>query len=102
MSKTSISTGQVAHIAKLANLTVATSEQEQFAHAFSDMLGSIETLKQLDTTGVEPTHQVTNLENVLREDVIDETRQFTQDQALANSKHTHAGYFVVERILHNE
>ncbi len=99
MANTTVTTAQVAHIAKLANLTVAASEQEHFAHAFSETLDVVETLKQLDTTGVEPTHQVTNLENIFREDVVDETRQFTQEQALANAKRTHAGYFVVERIL---
>jgi aspartyl-tRNA(Asn)/glutamyl-tRNA(Gln) amidotransferase subunit C len=102
MPTTTITTNQVAHIAQLANLTLSDAEQGQFAHSFTDILAVIETLKKLDTEGVEPTHQVTNLENVLREDVVDETNQFTQTQALANATQTHNGYFVVERILHNE
>ncbi len=100
--KTTITTTQVAHIAKLANLSVSNGEQAHFATAFTETLAVVDTLKKIDTASTEPTHQVTDLENIFREDTIDDSRQFTQKQALQNAAHTHAGYFVVERILDND
>jgi aspartyl-tRNA(Asn)/glutamyl-tRNA(Gln) amidotransferase subunit C len=97
-----ITTDQVSHVAQLAHLTVMEDELEPLAKAFEETLDVIENLKAIDTSTVEPTHQVTGLENVLRDDVIDEKRMFSQDQAVANAKHSHLGYFVVNRIIDND
>jgi aspartyl-tRNA(Asn)/glutamyl-tRNA(Gln) amidotransferase subunit C len=99
---TTITSAQVSHIAKLANLSVNTAEQNQFATAFTETLTVVDTLKKIDTSNTEPTHQVTDLENVFRDDRIQESRQFSQEQALRNAAQTHNGYFVVERILEND
>ena len=56
-------------------------------------------LQSVNVEGVEPTFQVTGLENVMRDDVVDEKRMFTQEQALANAKQTHDGYFVVPQVI---
>ncbi len=93
---------QIQHIAKLANLLVSDAESAAFVTAFSDTLAVVDTLQQLDISQTEATHQVTDLENVLRDDVVREDLQFSQAQALQNAKRTHAGCFVVERILEND
>lgn len=90
---------QVKHIANLANIPVSDQELTDLADAFEETLGVVANLQAVDTSDVEPTHQVTGLENVLREDVVDETRMFTQTQALANAKQTHEGFVVVPRII---
>ncbi len=90
---------QVHHIATLATIPIADSEEEKLAQDFSQTLEYIENLKKLDTSDVEPTHQVTGLENVWREDIVDESHMFTQAEALANAPHTDNGYFVVPQIL---
>lgn len=97
-----ISQQQVQHVAKLALIPVSNEEAQNFREAFEQTLNVIDNLKIVDTTSTEPTHQVTGLENVLREDVVDTERMFTQEQALANAPHQHEGYFVVDRILHND
>lgn len=103
MSKqTTISPAQAKHIAKLANLTLNEGEDEKYAAEFTQALGVVETLLELDTTTTKPTHQVTELENVWREDLVDKNREFTQSQALQNAKSTHNGYIVVERVLSND
>ena len=66
------------------------------AEAFETTLAVIEQLQTVNVEGVTPTFQVTGLENVMRDDVVDENRMFSQDQALANAKATHDGYFVVQ------
>lgn len=59
---------QVEHIAKLAKLKLTDEEVERFAHQLTDILSYVEMLKELDTSGVPETCQVTGLSNVTRED----------------------------------
>lgn len=97
-----ITTDQVSYVAQLAQLRVEAVDLVPFATAFEETLNVIENLNAIDTTSVEPTHQVTGLENVLRDDIVDKSRMFTQDQAVANAKHASHGYFVVNRIIDND
>ncbi|MCX6792328.1 MAG: Asp-tRNA(Asn)/Glu-tRNA(Gln) amidotransferase subunit GatC [Candidatus Gottesmanbacteria bacterium] len=89
-------------IAKLANIPITTHEQTAFAEGFNTTIKVVDTLFSVDVKGVVPTSQVTGLENVFREDEIDGTRKFTQDQALANAPRKHNGYFVVDQILEDD
>ncbi len=86
-------------IAKLAKIPVTEDEKKTLAKGFTKVLGILGELKKVNVSGVEPTHQVTGLENVTREDEVDVTRMFTQDQALANAPKIYNGFFVVDRIL---
>lgn len=92
-------TSTVKHIAKLANIPITDEEEGKLAAAFTETLDVVAKLKEVDTASTEPTHQVTGLVNLLREDEIDENQMFTQEEALANAKHQADGYFVVEQIL---
>lgn len=94
-----ITKNQIKHIANLANIPVSDKEQEQLKNAFEETLDTISDLQSVDVKGTQLTHQVTGLENVLREDKVDLNNMFTQQEALANAKHTHNGYFVVPRII---
>ncbi len=89
----------VKHIAKLANIPISESESKNLSEAFEETLQVVDQLQQVDTKGVETTHQVTGLKNVLREDVVIEEEMFSQEEALANANNTHQGYFVVPKIL---
>jgi len=90
---------QVYHVAKLANIPIDDNQAEKLATGFEETLETIADLQSVDISGVEPTHQVTGMENVLREDLVDDTRTFTQEEALANAKQTHQGFFVVPRLI---
>ncbi len=89
-------------IAKLANIPVTVREESVLTDGFNTTMKVVDTLFSVDVTGVPPTSQVTGLENVFREDEIDPTRQFTQDEALANAPRKHNGYFVVDQILEDD
>lgn len=97
-----ISLQQIKHVATLANIPVTDAEAAKIEGAFEETLGVIENLRQVDITATEPTHQVTGLENVMREDVVDEKQMFSQEAALKNAKKAYQGYFVVPRILEND
>lgn len=89
-------------IAKLAKIPVTDDEKKKLAVGFSTVIKVLDTLKSIDVSEVEPTNQVTGLENVMREDEVDATRTFTQEQALANAPRKHNGYFVADQVVDQE
>ncbi len=56
-------------IAALARLEIAPEAQERLQHDMEAIVGYIELLSELDTTGIEPTAHASALSNVWREDV---------------------------------
>lgn len=90
----------VKHIAKLANLTLSSDEEDKFQKQLGDVITHIEQLNSLETTDVTPTAQITNLENVFREDVIHES--FSQDEAVSQAKRVHNGLFEVKGVFEDE
>lgn len=101
-SHQTLTTTQVAHIAHLANIPVTDSEKKMLAEAFNETLDVVDQLQQLDTSNVPTTHQVTGLENVTRNDVVNEKRMLSQDEALANATRKHNGYFVVPQVIEKD
>lgn len=87
----------VGHIAKLANLEIKEEEKEKFQKQLSSILQYVNKLKEVNAKDVEPTSQVTGLENVTREDKT--ISSLSQEEALSNSKSTHNGLFKVKAIL---
>ena len=65
-----ISQEEIKHIALLARLGLTEEEIELYSGQLSSILDYVELLKEVDANGVEPTAQVTGLENVMREDEI--------------------------------
>lgn len=90
----------VNHIAKLANLPLTDSEKKKFEKQLGETLDYVKQLEEIDTKGVEPTSQVTGLENVTREDI--PTPSLPQEAVLKNAKSTHNGFFKVKAILDQE
>ena len=69
MSK--ITTDDVRQLAQLSSLQMSDGEIESIAADIENILNYISQLNELDTSGVEPTYQVTGLENVWRGDEVD-------------------------------
>ena len=67
---TQISRDDVQHLAQLSSLQLADDETDSLQMDIENILGYVEQLSQLDTTGVEPTYQVTGLTNVWRDDTV--------------------------------
>ncbi len=90
----------ISRVAKLANLPLSDQEKEKLQKEIEETLTYVENLNEVDTKDVEPTSQVTGLENILREDEIKPS--LSQEDALKNSKSTYNGFFKVKGILNNE
>ena len=61
------------------------------------MIGFIEKMNELDTTGVEPLLHMTDNVNILREDIV--TGSITNEAALKNAAHTNAPFFLVPKVI---
>lgn len=100
MTKTKLITlTDVKHLAKLASLPISDERLSKLSDQVETTFEYIQTIQATDTNDLLETNQVTGLTNVLRDDVIDDSRTLTQEQALQNAKQTHSGYFVVPAIL---
>jgi aspartyl-tRNA(Asn)/glutamyl-tRNA(Gln) amidotransferase subunit C len=87
----------VKKVAKLANLPLTDDEAQKFEAQLSETLDYVSKLDELDTKDVEPTSQVTGLENITREDTV--TPSFSQEEALKNVKSSYKGFVKVKAIL---
>lgn len=67
---TKISRDDVQHLAQLSSLQLTDSEIDALQGDLEGIVEYINQLGALDTTGVEPTYQVTDLENVMRDDEV--------------------------------
>lgn len=65
-----LTTQEVQKIAKLARLHLTDEEIELYRGQLSSILDYVGQLKEVNTDGVEPTRQVTGLQNVMREDEV--------------------------------
>ena len=91
MSDPKISLAELQHIAKLSRLEIDPQKQDELASQLSETATYIDVLKELDTKNINPTAQVNNKHNVLRQDVIEES--LTQSDALSQAPETYNGYF---------
>ncbi len=79
---TAISSDDVRHLAQLSNLQLSDDELASLETDLGNILAYIEQLGALDTSGVEPTYQVTGLENVWRDDTV-QTGDVSREKLLA-------------------
>lgn len=89
----------LAHIAKLVNLPIDADQYDLFASQLSAILAFVSRLQEVPTQNIVPTAQVTGLTNVYRDDVVDQSRILSPNDALANAHETHNGFFVVPAVF---
>ncbi|MFN7993318.1 MAG: Asp-tRNA(Asn)/Glu-tRNA(Gln) amidotransferase subunit GatC [Bryobacteraceae bacterium] len=95
-----ITEDQVRYVADLANLTLTDAEVHRFQADLDEILGHVERLNDIDTTGVEPMAQVLYEAAdtaTLREDR--ERPPLGTQAALANAPQPGAGYFKVPKVI---
>ena len=89
----------IVKVAKLARISIPSEKVSQFAQQLEPILEHFESLSKVITDKVTPTYQTSGLNTVLREDVVDTDRMFTQKQALANAPKSSNGYFVTAATI---
>lgn len=64
----SLSSAEVKKIARLARLTLAEAEIEEYRDKLGSVIGYMERLRRIDVAGVEPLTNIADSSNKLRED----------------------------------
>lgn len=95
---TQITKDDVHHLAQLSSLQLDEAEIESLRTDLENILGYIEQLSELDTSGVEPTYQVTDLQNVWRDDTVDDYG-ISKDDLLALAPAAEVQQIKVPKVL---
>ena len=93
----SLSIDEIRKIASLARLKLNNEEEKRYAETISAVLDYMKILNEVDTAGVEPTFQVTGLEDVYREDIAEDSGR--QEKILAVMPEVEGGELVVPEVF---
>lgn len=93
-----LSRDDVLKLAQLARISLSDEEVDEFSEELSTILGYVEQLEGVDTEGLKPTHQVTGLTNVMREDVVKDYGYQPAD-LLKNVPQVQDGQLKVKRMI---
>ncbi len=88
----------VLKLARLSRLHLTDEEVERFQKEITAILGYVEQLQSVDLKAVQPTSQVTGLQNVMRPDEVKDYGA-SPDALLKNAPATQDGHFKVRRML---
>ena len=89
----------IKHIAKLAKLKLNNEELKKYNGQLSDVLSYIDQLKEVETKNIEPTAQVSGLENIWREDEVVNWDEKERLAALNEAPEMENDQLKVKRVL---
>jgi aspartyl-tRNA(Asn)/glutamyl-tRNA(Gln) amidotransferase subunit C len=93
----SVTLADVDYVAALAKLSFSADEKMRLTGELNRILEYMDQLRTLDTAGVEPLEQVTQLETILREDR--PRPGLSREAALANAPSRKEGFFGVPKTI---
>ncbi|MDL2275097.1 Asp-tRNA(Asn)/Glu-tRNA(Gln) amidotransferase subunit GatC [Desulfosarcina sp. OttesenSCG-928-G10] len=92
-----ISKETVLNVARLARLEIDAADVDRLSGQISGILDYVDTLAQVDTTGLVATSHATTLTNAFREDV--EEPALDRDTVFFNAPEKDDGAFVVPKVI---
>ena len=98
----SVDTATVKRIASLARIAITDEDAARMAPELGNILGWIEMLEEVDTTGIEPMTAVIPNTLRLRDDVVNAdplTGGGIREQVLANAHVAEHGFFAVPKVI---
>ena len=87
----------VKKIAKLSRLKLADAQIDVIAKELSEVLVFVEQLDQVDTSSISPMDRVHPIDNLTRNDVIDDGNY--AEKIISNSPAKKEGFFVVPKVV---
>jgi aspartyl-tRNA(Asn)/glutamyl-tRNA(Gln) amidotransferase subunit C len=87
----------VEKLARLSMLSINGDEREQIKNDLQKMIGFVDKLKELDTSGVEPLLHMSENVDVLREDI--PGNMLSREEALQNAPDHDGTYFKVPKAI---
>lgn len=98
----SVDTATVKKVASLARIAISDADAERLAPELNNILGWIEQLGEVDTTGVEPMTAVIANTLRLRDDVVDAdplTGGGRRVELMSNAPQAEHGFFTVPKVI---
>lgn len=89
----------VDRVATLARLALTPAEREQFARQLTDVLGYVEQVQQVDTTGIPATSHPLWADSAWRDDVPKASLRTSEALANAPDASKEAGLFRVPKVI---
>jgi aspartyl-tRNA(Asn)/glutamyl-tRNA(Gln) amidotransferase subunit C len=89
----------VDRVATLARLALTPAEREQFARQLTDVLGYVDQVQQVDTTGIPATSHPLWADSAWREDEPQASLSTTEALANAPDANRDAGLFRVPKVI---
>ena len=93
----SVTEKDVRHVAKLARLALSEDEIAKMVPELNNILGWVEQLGEVDTSGVEPLTAVIENQLRLRMDVVNDGD--CRDDILKNAPDAQHGFFAVPKVI---
>jgi aspartyl-tRNA(Asn)/glutamyl-tRNA(Gln) amidotransferase subunit C len=96
----SITTAEVAHLARLSRLALTDAEIEHFTGQLDEIIGAVARVQEVAADSIPPMTHAVPLVNVFRDDTV--VQCLTAEQALSGAPAAENGRFRVPRILTEE
>jgi aspartyl-tRNA(Asn)/glutamyl-tRNA(Gln) amidotransferase subunit C len=93
----SLTKQEVEHVASLVRLKLSNIELEAFQHQLSQILDHIQSLQELDTSGVQPTSGILTSDSRIRPD--DTSHNLNTVEVLGNAARTEDSQFKVPPVF---
>ena len=93
----SLDLDQIRRIARLARIAVSDADALATAEQLNGVLGLIEEMQAVDTSGIEPMSHAIDLQQRLREDAVTESDQRADFQAVAPAVEN--GLYLVPKVI---
>ncbi|MBI4096687.1 MAG: Asp-tRNA(Asn)/Glu-tRNA(Gln) amidotransferase subunit GatC [Candidatus Levybacteria bacterium] len=90
----------VRKIKKLADLNILEENLDKYVAPLNKIMSYVNKINEKYTENIDPTSQITGLENIMRED--EASSSLSQEEALSNTKSQQNGLFKVKAILDEE
>jgi aspartyl-tRNA(Asn)/glutamyl-tRNA(Gln) amidotransferase subunit C len=87
----------IAKLSRLSMLDFDEAEKEEIKADLVKMIGFVDKLKELDTSGIEPLLHMSGNNNMLREDEVN--NMLTQEEALRNAPLHDRQFFKVPKVI---
>ena len=97
METTKIRTDEVTYVANLARLSFDEEETERFTSQLNAILRYMDTLQEVDTTGVEPMTHAIAQKNAFRSDTV--AMSLPIEASLANAPEARGSCFQVPKVI---
>jgi aspartyl-tRNA(Asn)/glutamyl-tRNA(Gln) amidotransferase subunit C len=92
-----ITKDDVIKVADISKLKFTEEELLNFTKKFDEVIGFVEKIKEVDTSGVEPTYTVNDDDGIMKDN--GESQTLTKGEVLQNAHDTQYGYFKILKVV---